>query len=65
MGDSPLQLLREGELTVLTLPHTYDLILDRRVLERQILEEEARENPWREYLTSYLKWKTAPSSTLA
>ncbi len=54
VGDSPLQLLREGELTVLTLPHTYELVLDRKVLEGQISEDEAREDPEREYLTSYL-----------
>ena len=54
VGDSPLQLLRESELTVLTLPHTYEMILDRKALEGQISEEEAREDPEREYLTSYL-----------
>ncbi len=54
VGDSPLQLLREGELTVLTLPHTYELILDRKALEGEISEEEARGDPEREYLTSYL-----------
>ena len=54
VGDSPLQLLREGELTVLTLPHTYELILDRKALDGQITEEEARKDPEREYLTSYL-----------
>ena len=54
VGDSPLQLLREGELTVLTLAHTYELILDRKALEGQISEKEAREDPEREYLISYL-----------
>jgi protein phosphatase len=54
VGDSPLILVRDGELTVVNAAHTYDQVLRRRVDVGEISRTQARRHPDREALTSYL-----------
>ena len=54
VGDSDLLLLRDGELTALTLPHVYGRELDQRAAGGEISWEEALRDPNRDALTSFI-----------
>lgn len=54
VGDSALLLVRDGAASQVNSPHTLATRLDRDAAENRISLKEARENPERESLTSYL-----------
>ena len=53
-GDSRVYLWRAGRLTQVNADHVYAADLDVKVVKGQISEEEAREDPDRDALTSHL-----------
>jgi protein phosphatase len=54
VGDSAIYLFRGGELTLVTTSHIYGRTLDARVTRGEMSAEEARSDPQREALTSYV-----------
>jgi serine/threonine protein phosphatase PrpC len=54
VGDSTIYLHRNGTLIVLTTSHIYGHVLDQRVERGEISVEQARSDPQREALTSYV-----------
>jgi serine/threonine protein phosphatase PrpC len=54
VGDSAIYLFRGGELTLVTTSHIYGRTLDARVTRGEISAEQARSDPQREALTSYV-----------
>lgn len=54
VGDSRIALLRNGRLTALTKPHNYGEELDELAKKGAISKVEARTNPRRKALTSYI-----------
>jgi protein phosphatase len=54
VGDSAIYLFRGGELTLVTTSHIYGRTLDARVTRGEMSAEQARSDPQREALTSYV-----------
>ncbi len=58
VGDSRIALIRSDSLTVLNREHTYAVELDEKVLRGEISLSDAKNNPERKSLTSYVGMET-------